>query len=183
MHKHDIEKGYHQQLRKYGLPIITAGETSSPYFVERFYSMISRFNCATSNMGGSELFYCEELGVKYFIMGKKPMLINFADIQTPKGMVVPIDVIDAAAGIRKDELFCPFPPDASEEKVKFVDHVLGLDLDIKSSRAQLRNYLFSEYFRHLPEIAMNISSLLFLRFKPNCLKDILRRLYLLLGRD
>ena len=49
--------------------------------------MISRFNFATSNRGGSELFYCEELGVKFFLKGKKPEYYNFSHEQVIKGFL------------------------------------------------------------------------------------------------
>lgn len=69
---HDIAKGLHKTLRKYGFPIITAGTTNSQKFVDRFYSMIMQFNYATSANVGSHTFYILEAGVPFFLMGDNP---------------------------------------------------------------------------------------------------------------
>jgi hypothetical protein len=168
MHRHDIQKGYHKTVKKYGLPIISAGETSSPYFVDRFYDMISRFTFATSNSGGSELFYCEEFGVRYFIMGEKPKYFNFTDEQIKKGVMQPENSHAKYLENTKRRLFTQCPPLQSEEKVRFVSETLGLDIDPQVSRNLMQQSLRSEYLRHPSEILIN----LFLTF---C------RLYLPLG--
>jgi hypothetical protein len=172
MHRHDIGKGYHRTSRKYGIPIISVGYTGSQYFVERFYSMISNFNFATSSYGGSELFYCEEFGVKYFIMGKRPKHLNLSSDFYPVGEIVMRDAVGIAAESRKFDLFSQFPPESSADKSQFVTDVLGLDIDEAASRAELRRYLFQEYFRHAPEILL---AMLY-QFMPARLKNVLRRI-------
>jgi len=143
MHRHDVEKGYHRHIRKYELPIISAGETSSPYFVERFYDIISRFQFATSNSGGSELFYCEELGVRYFIYGEKPVYINQGHDQNPFGVLKPQNNLDRETGEKKRRLFGQFPPKSNFEKDGFVREILGLDVDEKLAKAQLKQALLN----------------------------------------
>lgn len=77
MHRHDVVKGYHKNIRKYNIPIVSAGETSSPLFVDRFYDIVSNFRYATSPTGGSELFYCEEMGIRYFHIWARASLLQF----------------------------------------------------------------------------------------------------------
>lgn len=85
LHMHDIDKGLHLHLRKYGLPVVTMGNTSSFFFVDRFYNMISNFKYASSASGGSDLYLCHEFGLDYFIFGEKPNYINYSNSQNPLG--------------------------------------------------------------------------------------------------
>jgi hypothetical protein len=69
---HDINKGLHKELRKYGLPLVTAGTTNSQKFVDRFYSLLYRFKyCSSSNIG-SHTFYIVEAGIPFFLYGPYP---------------------------------------------------------------------------------------------------------------
>jgi hypothetical protein len=175
MHRHDIEKGYHLNIRKYNIPIISAGETSSPYFVDRFYDIISRMRFATSNVGGSELFYCEELGVEYFIYGDKPTYFNFAHPESPLGVGKPLNTVDEIAQVKQRKLFSQFPPKPNAEKQNFVMTVLGLDVNSDAAKKMLRTALIKEYMRHLPQIFINFIALVTFMLIPNPLKVFLRR--------
>ena len=151
IHRHDVEKKYHLDLRKYGIPLVSAGETSSPYFVERFYSLISHFNFATSNSAGSQLYYCEEFGVNYFLYGDKPNYINYSDPESSLGPVQP-DTLGKSTEDYEHVLFA-FPPTPSNEKRAQVRSVLGLNTDEEEARNQLLKALPREYLAHAPEIA------------------------------
>lgn len=145
LHMHDVAKNLHLDLAKYGLPIITLGETSSQYFVERFYDMVKRFKFATSSTGGSELLYCEELGVKYFIIGEEPtetdasgqIVKNSEEYLTYQPMSMNIEEAKAA-------LFRQFPPTETQEKLIFVSDLLGLDCPRRASAATLWMVLLIE---------------------------------------
>lgn len=152
MHQHDINKGYHRALRKFQLPIVTVGEASSPYFVDRFYSLVSSFKYATSSIGGSDLFYCEEMGVRYFLMGGEPVYVNFSHTQAPLGIMKPLDEVCERASQLKRKLFSEFPPTNSVEKKKFVSDVLGLDVDANRIKLQLRRVFILESIRQLPQV-------------------------------
>ena len=132
MHRHDVEKKYHLDLRKYRIPLISAGETSSPYFVERFYSMVSNFNYATSNSLGSAHYYCEEFDVPYFLYGDKPAYVNISDQESPLG---PLQA-DALAKSMEDyeKVLFAFPPTPSNEKRAHVRSLLGLNADEEKVR-------------------------------------------------
>ncbi|WNC22418.1 hypothetical protein RHG98_00695 [Thermosynechococcus sp. PP22] len=163
MHMHDVKKGYHKKLRKYNIPIVSAGETLSPLFVDRFYDLVSNFLYATSPTGGSELFYCEEIGVKYFILGKEPVYYNFSHPQNPLGVIKPRDEVAMISHQIKKELFSSLPPENSYEKKQFVSDVLGLELDSLAIAKKLKTIFFIETIRLLPAVSLNI----LLRLKSN----------------
>lgn len=151
IHRHDVEKKYHLNLRQFGIPIVSAGETSSPYFVERFYSMISRFDFATSNSIGSQLFYCEEFGLPYFLKGLKPTYFNISHPESPPG-VLRQDILSQETQQLGEALFS-FPPVSSLEKNTYVNRALGLTVNEVDARKQVLRELPREYLAHAPEIA------------------------------
>ncbi|MEH6518711.1 MAG: hypothetical protein V7742_18690 [Halioglobus sp.] len=145
LHMHEINKGLHHKLLDRGLTVVTAGKVDSPFFVDRFYDIISKFEFATSNFGGSELFYCHELGLKYFIRGAPPTYINKADVNLTIGQLfLGLDDLQ----IRKLALFSIFPPEKSAEKDKFVASVLGLDESTAAGRENLTKIFRKAVWRH-----------------------------------
>ena len=164
------------KFRKYNLPIISAGEVTSAHYVERFYSMISRFNFATSNRGGSELFYCEELGVKFFLKGKIPEYYNFSHEQWPKGFVNLKNNYEKNYQLKKS-IFYQFPPKANIEKKKFVNKILGLDINVELSRKKLIFHLKKELFRHIHLIPMFLIKVFYVRLKYYLIKNLRRNIY------
>lgn len=72
---HDIKKGLHKDLRRYGFPIVTAGLVNSRKFVERLYELIRKSRYATSPNIGSHTFYCVQAGVPFFLMGERPLFV------------------------------------------------------------------------------------------------------------
>jgi len=162
MHMHDIRKGYHKNIRRYGIPVISAGESSSPVFVERFYDIIRNFKYATSNSGGSELFYCVDFGLEYFLYGRKPTKVNFSNPSLAKGEIKPLDSIDEWKSSKKNNLFRDFPPRNSPEKLNFVNDNLGLNVDAYQVRKRVKRLLLIEYVKNLPTvfrfIILNIAS-------------------------
>ncbi|MFV0665037.1 hypothetical protein [Denitromonas sp.] len=69
---HDIKKDLHKKLRKYRLPLITAGTTNSTNFVDRFYTITRTFKYACSPTIGSHTFYLIESGIPFFLYGQRP---------------------------------------------------------------------------------------------------------------
>jgi hypothetical protein len=69
---HDVAKGLHRKLRKYHLPLVTAGTTNSRSFVDRFYSLLYQFRYSSSPNIGSHTFYVIEAGVPFFLYGPYP---------------------------------------------------------------------------------------------------------------
>lgn len=68
----DIKKDLHKKLRKYGIPLVTAGALNSQNFVDRFYSLLYQFKYASSSNIGSHTFYILEAGIPFFLYGPHP---------------------------------------------------------------------------------------------------------------
>ena len=70
---HDASVGAVIKIAKAGFRAVTAGNSLSLSYADRFYSLIRTHEYATSPSIGSQLFYCHELGLKYFLFdpGKK----------------------------------------------------------------------------------------------------------------
>lgn len=70
---YDINQKLHKELRKYKFPIVTVGNSSSKYFVDRFYELISNFKYATSPLGGrpgSYFYFCVDAKIPFFFYGR-----------------------------------------------------------------------------------------------------------------
>jgi hypothetical protein len=146
LHMHDIHAGLHRNLRGSGFPIVTAGNTSSLAFVDRFYDLVTKFRFATSPSWGSQVAYCVELGVPYFFLGDRPRLLNLSHREVPLGEVRYRDEYEQEYNERADALFRIPVDEVTAEQYRFVNSVLGLDSRI--SRVQLSWILWREFFRH-----------------------------------
>jgi len=146
MHIHDIKKRYHKKLRKHGIPIITAGNTSSIQFVDCFYNMVKEFKYATSNVGGSQLYYCVEMGVPYFLLGNKIKAENYSHPELPLGDITLLDPMQAElVGIER-ELFRQQNDSVNLKQSAFVGDMLGLNSDL--TRLEASWILWCEFFRN-----------------------------------
>jgi len=145
LHMHDINAGNHKKLRRYGLPIVTAGNTSSIHFIDRFYNLIKRYSYATSPTWGSQTAYCVELGIPYFFLGNRPKLVNISHKDMPLGEVSYHDSFHESYEKTADELFRTPVDNVTVEQRQFVESILGLDAHI--SRFYLSWLLWRELFR------------------------------------
>lgn len=137
LHRHDVFKKLYKLLRPYNIPIVSAGNTLSPFFVDRFYNLLSHFRYATSPYGGSELFYCYEFGTQFFIYGSKPEYINISDPNLPIGKLENLDITSQKSDYLKMQLFRNLNPEPTAEKTDFVIAALGLDSKISLSKIRL----------------------------------------------
>ena len=85
LHVTDIAKGLHKIFIENRFAVYTAGHAFNDEFVEKFYSIIKNFKYATSNLGGSYLYYCVEMGLPFFLYGDGPQYINKSDPNIEKG--------------------------------------------------------------------------------------------------
>jgi hypothetical protein len=130
LHMHDVRKGLHKKLRKYGYPIVTVGNSLNSNFVDRFYDLIINFKQATSNKIGSQLFYCTEIGIPYFLYGEPPSLINYSEINIPLGKVQNFDqTSDYLTQIIRNN-FITYKSTITLEQQKITTNILGLDSNI-----------------------------------------------------
>lgn len=142
---HDVHQGLHQELAKYGYPIFTAGNSSSPFFVDRFYDLILRFNFCTSNLAGSQTFYCEEAGVPYFLYG--PERLEEEQAGQDRSVYVGRD-LDIIEKVRR--VFSYSNLEQPSDKLEVVSQALGLDIDPETSGKTLRRKLITDVFYLAP---------------------------------
>lgn len=147
LHMHDIKAGHHKELRRHGFPIVTAGNTLSTNFVDHFYDLVKDYAYATSNVWGSQVAYCVELGIPYFFLGDRPELINFADKNMPVGVVKQYCDKEHEEYEKKAEMLFGVPVDrVTEEQRAFVESILGFDSRL--TRWQVSWTLWREFFRN-----------------------------------
>jgi len=146
VHMHDIKNGYHKKLRKYGIPIITVGNTSSVEFVKRFYEIVKNFRFATSNVGGSQLYYCAEMGVPYLLYGDRPKLINYSNLDVPLGVLDIYDTTQEELVEIEKTLFKSGSDRVNLHQKIYVEWMLGLNSN--STRLKITWILWREFFRN-----------------------------------
>jgi hypothetical protein len=148
LHMHDINKGLHKKIRKYGYPIITVGNSFNSCFVDRFYDIISNFKQATSNKIGSQLFYCTEMGLPYFLYGEPPILMNNTDNNIPLGKVNSYTQNHFLLTEKITKLYSNYYPYITTEQQNLTQEILGLDSTIR--RSTIQKYFIIELFRLFP---------------------------------
>lgn len=85
LHMHDINRKDYVIYQKNGFEVITAGNTSDYRFIQRFYKIISNAKYVTSNDIGTVTLYALEMGVPFFVYGKRSISINKYDKNFPIG--------------------------------------------------------------------------------------------------
>lgn len=78
LHQHDILNGNYKQFLDKGFNIVTVGNTHNEGFVERFYSLVSKYKYITSNLPSTITFLAIEMKAPFFFYGNsvvKPSLI------------------------------------------------------------------------------------------------------------
>lgn len=68
LHMHDIGGVIHQALLDHGQEVVSAGDTSHPKYVYRFFEMVRRFKFACGSTIGSQTFFLHHLGADYFLI-------------------------------------------------------------------------------------------------------------------
>ena len=146
MHMHDINKGYHKKYRKYNIPIITFGNTSSVNYVDEFYLTTTKFKYATSNTPGSQLYFCIEMGMPYFLFGDVPTLINHSDPNFPLGTYNPSSNSEQEIINIEHTLFMHKNDRITVEQRIFVEWMLGLTSN--KTRYSITYLIWYEFFRN-----------------------------------
>ncbi len=136
---HDISKQNLEKLRKYNLPIVSAGNSLHSDFVDQFYEMIASFEFATSSVIGSHTFLCEEFGVKFFVHGNS--------IEFKKE-----DNEDLQIYEKLQDVFSLKNLDSTNEKEFYLDLLLGRNVE----RIRKWNYPKKEYLIDFIKLAPQI---------------------------
>ena len=147
LHSSDITAGLHKELRRHGFPIVTAGNTQSTNFVDRFYEQVGQYSFATAPAWGSYAAYCVEFGVSYFQLGNRPELVNIADPNLPAGVAPQYWDLHHEEMSKKAEALFSMPVDyVTDQQRKFVEYILGFDSHI--SRCKVSWILWREFIRN-----------------------------------
>lgn len=62
--------GVHQLFMDAGFDVVTAGHMFDPYFVDRFYDILSSFQYVVCNDFGSHIYYATEMGIPVLVIGE-----------------------------------------------------------------------------------------------------------------
>lgn len=149
MHMHDINKGLHKKFTDAGFEVVTAGNTSSQNYIEKFYQIIVDFKYATSNIPGSYLYYCVDIGIPFFIYGEKPIYLNISDPNLSMGLY---DPWGRGYGLEAYRMFNVddtdgYKPRISHRQLVFVNEHLGVESGI--SRTKMCVILYTALFKFM----------------------------------
>lgn len=120
----DIKKGRYKLFMEKGIPVFTAGACYNEKYAENFYDIFKNFSYATSNLVGSPLYYCVEMGTPFFIYGDKPLFMNRSDANLPIGKYDIYEGDEYSQNLHK--IFSTLDCNITEEKRKIVETDLGI---------------------------------------------------------
>jgi hypothetical protein len=122
LHMHDVERKTIRHIQKEGFSVVTTGSSLHPRYIRRFYGILKNFKYATSSSIGSQLFYCHEFGIKYFLYDHKSKFQRSEPFFfVPPAHEYVLEQIEKTFGF--ENLLDP-----SLAKDKIVNDALGLDL-------------------------------------------------------
>lgn len=152
---HDIRKGLHKELRKYGMPLVTAGTTASQRFVDRFYSLVYQFRFTSSPNVGSHTFYILEAGVPFFLYGPCPEYHIKGSVSVKDGkqdLKDYGDEEDILKFTKLKELLSSHQDQVTPEQYALVSEYLGMDSEMTRLKASL--IVWRELLLHVDEVVM-----------------------------
>ena len=138
---HDVEKGLHKRLKEFGLPIVTAGNSSSVNFIDNFYGLLYQFRYATSPSSiplGSHVYYILESGVPFFLFGDgvKYQINNSISVSNGIQDLYEYGDQDDVNSMEELKSLLLIPNDVVTEEQKLrVSEYLGLNASTSSSEA------------------------------------------------
>jgi FkbM family methyltransferase len=141
----DVQKGLHKIFESYGIPVFSAGHWLDPQFAERFYQIISQYRYASSDLLGSYVFYCTEMGLPFFLYPTETdlKLVNNGDPNIPLG-----EYKFENNQVRKSKVLFGKPVDeVTEEQMAFVRYELGLTQ--ATSRYKMALILYRALLHHI----------------------------------
>ncbi|MDD2892318.1 MAG: hypothetical protein PHF20_00185 [Halothiobacillaceae bacterium] len=159
---HDIRKGLHKELRKYGIPLVTAGTTASQKFVDRFYSLVYKFKFASSPNVGSHTYYVMEAGVPFFLFGACPEyhIRGSAAVKDGKQDLKDYgDEEDIFKLAEFKELLSSSRDEVTPEQYALVSEYLGMNA--KTTRLRAALIIWRELILHADDVAIAYVKLVF----------------------
>lgn len=144
---HDIHAGVHKTLRKYDIPIVTAGHGNSQRFIDRFYALLYQFRYTSSPNIGSHTFYILEAGVPFFLYGPYPQ-IEIKNSAYVEDGIYGEEILGDEEDLQKINTFISLMYTRTSEVTPaqqgYVSYYLGLDSHL--STRQLSSIIWREFF-------------------------------------
>tara|TARA_Y100001958_G_C21246283_1_gene576621 strand:- start:5927 stop:6451 length:525 start_codon:yes stop_codon:yes gene_type:complete len=151
----DIQKKIHLKLRKLNVQIVTAGDIESRNFIDKFYSLITKFKYATSVKSsttlGSHFFYCVNAGLSYFFMGGRIKTYNYSSEFSKKKYLKFSDYGDMedVHKIKKiEKLFSIKKKSIAKKDFDLVNEFLGMNSN--TSRIKIIYVVWKSFFKNIP---------------------------------
>ena len=141
LHMHDVDKGLNKVYEAMGYNVITAGNTSSQDFPERFYRILANYNYVVSNLIGSYTYYAVEMGIPFGLYGTPPYYYNYSDENIEKGHYK--SYFETPFYRDAISLFAGFQTEISIEQKEFVKEGLGLSSGV--SRFKMAVILYRSF--------------------------------------
>lgn len=144
---HDIHSGLHRKLQSFDIPMLTAGNTRSPRFVERFFDVLTRFERATSNTIGTQIYFSTFIGQEFFIFGKE---------KKQAGSIISLGLRDENLLREVRHAFSLGSQKTKRERL--TEMALSPELFGESKKNQVRRVFRRELINIVPEISRRIVS-------------------------
>lgn len=128
LHMWDVLKGELPRVNRGDLVYVTAGNTMSPYFVDRLFHIIDSCKVSVSNVMGSHSFISEFLGTPFRLYGQEPSFENITDKNIPLGRYNIYEDQDVSEEfLRARQLFMLSYSESKNEKMECISKILGCD--------------------------------------------------------
>lgn len=156
----DVERGRHKVFEEMDLEVMTAGYFTSQKFVQRFYDILSNAKYATSNEFGSYLPYAIEMGIPFFMYGKRVELENSKPDTIQKFPAGKFEFTEEFGFKWYDyvQQLYRFPEDGevkiTPEQRAFTERLLGFDQSI--DKEAVRKAVYRSQIPHLPKYTKDL---------------------------
>ena len=122
---HDFNKGYYDALKEVA-PVYCLGNSLSPHFVDRFYSLLANFSHAVGASTGSQSYFCHEYGVHYFTHPFSFEIINNSDVNIPLGSLNISRSLLRDRALKKEQILFSYQNCLSDATNSWVNSMLGV---------------------------------------------------------
>jgi hypothetical protein len=173
IHMHDVRNNLHVYLRKFNLPIFSLGNSSSSLFVDRFYKLIRQFRAGSSPNSASQLYYCAELGLDYYLAGEKITYQNDSHSDSPLGKIV--DSEERKLALEMDNMFFRERVRMKKDAKKWINDVLGVDSPDTMNPKEIRKIFILESIRLAPQITFRILIYILRGILPNIIIKLIKK--------
>ena len=172
VHMHDVKNNLHVYLRKFNLPIFSLGDTSSSLFVDRFYQLVRHFRAGSSPISGSQLYYCAELGLDYYLEGEEFTFQNDSQFDYPFGKIE--DSKERKLALEMDDMLFRERAKTKADAKKWINDVLGVDQPDTMKPNEMRKIFILETIRLAPQITLKILIYILREILPNRIVEFIK---------